>query len=1321
MITLAPIPENIQNTLNQKIRMLHSGDRWPPPLDDNGAPITDGEQGIQQNYMFARSPWLRMTSFLPKNYKDVESGTSQKNIGWNPVILMGGEENDYGRMRAGFGDRKAGRSPDPLKEGDVNTFLQYSGLYNPAGRPASINMPFRPIPGVKDISVGYKGGGMKIGSTRTGEINWSCWTWDELDRLTPHFLSPGKTVLLEWGWTGVGALKNVKLLDIFKNDDALAKSFHPKKIDDLNSKIAGHIQDQDGHYDAILGLIQNFSWTVNENGGFDCTTNLISPGVTLLQIKDKKDKWKNFDSLPLLKEQSPRRDGGEGEITVEVAKKNQLMELSKISPYITFREYMSDFPSQIFHTFNHASEGNDVSADELKEAQDELQEYYNERSAKSAFKLFQSAEEREITDASIKEISAKIDALNVKLAQYAETSEGFATSTGGTDNPHFPSFRVDRFKLPSATGGLSTKGVGGVTWESFMHKVSRIGAYHFITWGWFEDNVLSRFFGKIGDSGDVTEGPSINKRVISEFRSIEQKVDPASGKLLLRDGSPDVQSTRFKNSRYLVTLDSSKWIIPNIGDPFWGFVETSRPDVKLDGPNWTWVQDTFLPYNMDAGGKKVYDGVDHMDIRSILFNVEYLSKMAKKGNDMQSAVLSVWDDFAREHGNVYKFKIEFDDDTKRMMVREEGYTQIRVAALLKNKLETEGKQPPFNKVPIYPNVYEFPIMEDGSIVKSQNINAKLPARMQVSAMYGSRGGLKGTDEEKQKKEQETYEDNVGRAWGKMSRSTPPSGDEASPAEKSSHLNDLLTGDMDFPSRQNREFGRMDANIFQNLTIGVLGKVDVDGNLTEIPAVGTDGTSIKPSILQDITEQQKIYIQEKKKIDFKKAKERSGKELTIAEIVKETELFVEGFAAFDSRTKSNPNVVTSELFCYEPGQYQEWSQGKESSSDVTVDEAGVETETVTPGEGYIGAVQGYTSDLGLAGEDDWALEAVYIQSLTNEWVENEKKPLKPKVFEPKFGLQTAFLTFKHTLRHSLIKLLRADRYGILANVDPLIPIDFEMEIDGTGGMFPGNSFHSSYLSDSYRRQAVFQMVGVDHTIDSSGWFTTVKGQIRSTSELPPAEMRTKKEKEAAEAYDKELIKAATKATAAFILLQKDKLDDIAQARKDALSKAKLRGDYAGQIAKYNGTNPKVDEPHRPVDLAAAKLYEAMKGGGTWGPQVYEALKTTNGLTANQTLLQQVFAKYCQTKGESKTDLRKWLDGDFDNTWSLDNYTQVAILAGYEYDGYKGAGWGDKDNANVGPPFAGPWIRNLNNSGTGKHGATRNIDGKGKPYGQYWIND
>ena len=46
------------------------------------------------------------------------------------------------------------------------------------------------------------------------------------------------------------------------------------------------------------------------------------------------------------------------------------------------------------------------------------------------------------------------------------------------------------------------------------------------------------------------------------------------------------------------------------------------------------------------------------------------------------------------------------------------------------------------------------------------------------------------------------------------------------------------------------------------------------------------------------------------------------------------------------------------------------------------------------------------------------------------------------------------------------------------------------------MFPGNSFHSSYVSKRYQEESLFQMVGVSHKIDSSGWFTTIKGQIRA---------------------------------------------------------------------------------------------------------------------------------------------------------------------------------------------------------------------------------
>ena len=81
---------------------------------------------------------------------------------------------------------------------------------------------------------------------------------------------------------------------------------------------------------------------------------------------------------------------------------------------------------------------------------------------------------------------------------------------------------------------------------------------------------------------------------------------------------------------------------------------------------------------------------------------------------------------------------------------------------------------------------------------------------------------------------------------------------------------------------------------------------------------------------------------------------------------------------------------------------------------------------------------------------------------------------------------------------LKSLMRGDDDGVGKKIQPLIPIEFELEIDGTGGMFPGNSFHSSYLSQRYKEEALFQMVGVGHKIDSSGWTTSIKGQIRAKS-------------------------------------------------------------------------------------------------------------------------------------------------------------------------------------------------------------------------------
>ena len=41
---------------------------------------------------------------------------------------------------------------------------------------------------------------MELESLKRRTISWTCWSFEDIDRLTPHFLMHGKTVLLDWGW-----------------------------------------------------------------------------------------------------------------------------------------------------------------------------------------------------------------------------------------------------------------------------------------------------------------------------------------------------------------------------------------------------------------------------------------------------------------------------------------------------------------------------------------------------------------------------------------------------------------------------------------------------------------------------------------------------------------------------------------------------------------------------------------------------------------------------------------------------------------------------------------------------------------------------------------------------------------------------------------------------------------------------------------------------------------------------------------------------------------------------------------------------------------
>ena len=58
-------------------------------------------------------------------------------------------------------------------------------------------------------------------------------------------------------------------------------------------------------------------------------------------------------------------------------------------------------------------------------------------------------------------------------------------------------------------------------------------------------------------------------------------------------------------------------------------------------------------------------------------------------------------------------------------------------------------------------------------------------------------------------------------------------------------------------------------------------------------------------------------------------------------------------------------------------------------------------------------------------------------------------------------------------------------------------DLELDVDGIGGIYPGNSFHSNYLPSRYKHSTIFQAFDISHKVDNSGWTTSIGGKMRAT--------------------------------------------------------------------------------------------------------------------------------------------------------------------------------------------------------------------------------
>jgi len=630
----------------------------------------------------------------------------------------------------------------------------------------------------------------------------------------------------------------------------------------------------------------------------------------------------------------------------------------KVSPYINFKNYISDLPDQLYWNFIH-----------------------NENTRKSGAIL--------------------------RVMGFSDTFDGDERDV-----------RIGSYE------------VGSILKNQAGNSKSEL----YCTWGWFEDNVLCRFF------SDVT----IDGRVEGIFRSLDYKYDEDTGKIIkeLKDKDDKViaaypQSVKMRSAKKLYTVDTSKWLLIK-DDPLSSKIKNL---VKYKEEGSTWGEGNasgktvdplawrFSPKGDDSNEKAYKYGVcteDEGFIRNVYFHGMYLRDKMVEADTMESAIMNVWNDFSAAYGGVHQFKIEFEDDGNHIVIRDTGQQGDTVANLIKDGKTNRRKEDDDGNVieGDMNGLFEFPIWENGSIVKSQNLNAKLPSRMQMAAMYGSQNVE--TDESES---QRTNDELAGQAWGKLfAPDDEDMSEQTLESIRRKKYHDMVGGKTDYPSKLNRSFGVANANPTSDIYVG-----DGKGNL-EAP-VG--GTLVYPSIFHEIFAQQGAELSKRMK------KKLEGTEDEIK----------------DTRSWWSRNV---------------WNDGEQKKilhqTKILKDAKEKFKNTST---GFLDMYE-------------------WIEVGTPKtYIKGGQLDFSSTVTPDEYG----YLRIRGEYKRAMKAYFRGDVDGLANKTDPIIPVELEMEIDGTGGIFPGNAFQSSYLPRKYKERTCFQVVGASHKVDPTGWTTTVKGQIR----------------------------------------------------------------------------------------------------------------------------------------------------------------------------------------------------------------------------------
>jgi GH24 family phage-related lysozyme (muramidase) len=238
--------------------------------DQNTKDLRDNENLI---YLANKTGWVRLVSSIDLKYKDALTPSADiryfETLTGNPEF-----ESSMARKFVLFGGISA-YTLHPGQGGGFSYELRQglSGTYDTLGESEIRQFGYRPMPGISNVIIETMG---RLGSLRKAKIDFQVWDKYQLDVIDLLYFKLGYTMLLEFGHTYFYNSSN----NLEKGEDYMIDPFksctNNQKIQlEINRKV----RESEGNYDAMIGIVTNFSFSLNAEAGYDCTIELLSGGV----------------------------------------------------------------------------------------------------------------------------------------------------------------------------------------------------------------------------------------------------------------------------------------------------------------------------------------------------------------------------------------------------------------------------------------------------------------------------------------------------------------------------------------------------------------------------------------------------------------------------------------------------------------------------------------------------------------------------------------------------------------------------------------------------------------------------------------------------------------------------------------------------------------------------------------------------------------------------------------------------------------------------------------------------------------------------------